>query len=98
MATICKSRTGPHRSVSGTPTAKDLNTSIALMAMRGSACAEQTGLEGTAADDGAEIGTKEEHLYGLGTIGTAWSNGVVPVCFVSNTFPALQAKIPDLLI
>lgn len=44
------------------------------------------------------IATTSEDLYGLGSLATKWTNGVVPVCFQSLTdHAALQAQIPGIL-
>jgi hypothetical protein len=42
--------------------------------------------------------TTTQDLYGLGSIATAWPNGVVPVCFQNlQDHPALRAEIPSIL-
>jgi hypothetical protein len=52
-----------------------------------------------AANDGAEAtGLERQDLYGLGSIGTPWPGGQVPVCYQNlNDHPELQALIPGIL-
>jgi hypothetical protein len=43
-------------------------------------------------------GTTTQDLYGLGSLATKWTNGVVPVCFKSLTdHTSLQSQIPGIL-
>jgi hypothetical protein len=44
------------------------------------------------------VQSADSALYGLGSLGSAWSGGNVPVCFTNTSDqPALQAQIPGML-
>ncbi len=69
-----------------------LSLPVALAAVPG--CAANTDEPGAH----ESIGSEQENLYGLGTLGSRWQGGVVPVCWKSvSDHTDLQALIPGIL-